>query len=488
MLRSFAFTILIAATAHAATEQAGPPKPTLSRRYEGTKVIVGDQTYDTWRAYAEAMKRAHPGKGCAHTPTGPRMDGGVAGFGDQGDCARNFTNPADIYDAEATPIMEIPVVFHVIRTDDGVLGHIPIAQIQRQMEILNEDFRAIAGTNGAGGIDSRIQFKLATIDPDGNITNGIYYYNNSNWFADLGSGNATLYAAELAWEPANYLNVYTNDAGGGGSIAYSSIPQWEGSPPAGSTHDRIVMRWDSVGENAPIGVPYELGHTFTHEVGHYFGLWHVFQNWGGENMCGDGCNVQGDAICDTNPQSWYTADCARPDSCNLPANSDNYMDYSDDQCQTRFTALQVRRMRCTLMNWRPDVFAFVDEPCNPGCESDLDLDGDVDGGDLGALFAAWGACPAGGCCADLNGDGNVDGTDLGLMFAAWGDCFQCPEGWEKDCSSTCFPSAWIDSWKGDGFCDDGSYVPFDYGCADCPPDVPMYLNCETFNNDDGDCP
>jgi hypothetical protein len=491
MLRSCATTLFIAVTAHAAVEQAGPPKPTVSRHYEGTKVIVGDQTYNTWRAYAEAMKRAHPGRKCGIRPDSLLMDGGIAGgiAGGQGDCARNFTNPADEYDPSATPIMEIPVVFHVIRTDDGQLGHIPIAQVTRQMEILNEDFRAIAGTNGGGGLDARIQFKLATSDPNGNITNGIYYYNNSDWFTDGGPGNdATIFAPFIAWDPSQYLNIYSNDAGGGGTLAYSSIPQYENSPPAGSPHDRIVMRWDTVGENAPIGAPYHLGHTFTHEVGHYCGLWHVFSNAAGANQCGGACNATGDTICDTTPQSNSTNGCQGDGLCDFPANSDNYMDYSDDQCQTRFTAIQIRRMRCTLMNWRADVFYYVDEPCNPGCEADLDLDGDVDGGDLGALFAAWGACPAGGCCADFNNDGNVDGTDLGLIFAAWGECFQCPEGWEKDCNGTCFPSVWIDWWKGDGVCDDGSFIPFDSGCNECPPDVPMYLNCDTFNNDDGDCP
>lgn len=48
---------------------------------------------------------------------------------------------------------------------------------------------------------------------------------------------------------------------------------------------------------------------------------------------------------------------------------------------------------------------------------DLDLDGDVDGADLGALLAAWGPCAE--CAADLNGDGDVDGADLGALLANW---------------------------------------------------------------------
>ena len=47
---------------------------------------------------------------------------------------------------------------------------------------------------------------------------------------------------------------------------------------------------------------------------------------------------------------------------------------------------------------------------------DLDGDGDIDGGDLGLLLAAWNTDDAN---ADLNQNGNVGGEDLGLMLIAW---------------------------------------------------------------------
>ncbi|MFO0874548.1 MAG: CARDB domain-containing protein [Phycisphaerales bacterium] len=45
---------------------------------------------------------------------------------------------------------------------------------------------------------------------------------------------------------------------------------------------------------------------------------------------------------------------------------------------------------------------------------DLNLDGVVDGADLGLLLGNWG-----GIDGDLNGDGVVDGGDLGILLAAW---------------------------------------------------------------------
>lgn len=52
------------------------------------------------------------------------------------------------------------------------------------------------------------------------------------------------------------------------------------------------------------------------------------------------------------------------------------------------------------------------------CVGDLNMDGIVDGADLGILLAGWGGTGA----ADFNKDGDVDGADLGVLLAAWGTC------------------------------------------------------------------
>ena len=50
----------------------------------------------------------------------------------------------------------------------------------------------------------------------------------------------------------------------------------------------------------------------------------------------------------------------------------------------------------------------------------------------------------------------------------------CPAGQIEDCNGNCCP----DFWVGDGYCDDGTYS-FN--------GVPIFLNCEQFGNDGGDC-
>lgn len=58
-------------------------------------------------------------------------------------------------------------------------------------------------------------------------------------------------------------------------------------------------------------------------------------------------------------------------------------------------------------------------------EADLNLDGEVNGLDLTALFSSWGACqeadPATGLCpADIDGDGVIGGLELSRILSAWG--------------------------------------------------------------------
>ncbi|MCH2142856.1 MAG: hypothetical protein MK077_07665 [Phycisphaerales bacterium] len=50
----------------------------------------------------------------------------------------------------------------------------------------------------------------------------------------------------------------------------------------------------------------------------------------------------------------------------------------------------------------------------------------------------------------------------------------CPSGEIEDCNGNCCPADWV----GDGYCDDGSYS---YN------GVPIYLNCDAFDCDGGDC-
>lgn len=254
------------------------------------------------------------------------------------DCGYSTNAPDAQYDPNF--IYEIPVVFHVIQSTSGT-GYLSPQQIQDQINILNEDFQAIAGSPGAPGTNGQIRFRLATTDPQGNASTGITYTSNNTWFGDNGS-----YWNTLAWNTHNYLNVYTNNAGG--YLGY--VPDIPQGGIVGQNLDRVVVAYDAVGYTSG---SYNLGRTLTHEVGHYLGLYHTFDGGCGSTS---NCYGSGDLICDTNRQSSPTYGC--PGSRSTCSSADpfhNYMDYSDDVCMNQFTPEQVNRMRCTLENWRPDL-------------------------------------------------------------------------------------------------------------------------------------
>jgi hypothetical protein len=76
----------------------------------------------------------------------------------------------------------IPVVVHILHGGEaiGVGRNISVAQIQSQIDVLNEDFRRLNtnAVNTPAGFqslasDALIQFQLACTDPNGNPTTGI---------------------------------------------------------------------------------------------------------------------------------------------------------------------------------------------------------------------------------------------------------------------------------------------------------------------------
>jgi hypothetical protein len=299
--------------------------------------LSGTYVFTSWFEYSGSDFFRNNDMRCGTAP--PMSDGKIqAGTGD---CSSSFNNPLPEY-APSVAHYRIPVVVHVMTHKNGS-GNISDALILSQIDILNEDFQALAGSNGQNGIDVEIEFFLATTDPNGNPTNGITRSQNVKWYND--SGN---YWSSLAWDTNRYLNIYTNTASG--NLGYAYVPN--GGGVVGNIADRVVILWSSFGANAPIGPPYNLGRTTTHEVGHYLGLYHTFQ---GGCASASGCQSNGDLICDTNPESGPNYSPCSRSTCGSPDPTDNYLDYSDDICMQRFTSDQARRMRCTLENFRVDL-------------------------------------------------------------------------------------------------------------------------------------
>ena len=68
-----------------------------------------------------------------------------------------------------------------------------------------------------------------------------------------------------------------------------------------------------------------------------------------------------------------------------------------------------------------DDLAIVGLDCGEpaACLGDINLDGVVNGADLGQLLIDWGQAEP---RSDLDQNGMVNGADLGLLLNAWGTC------------------------------------------------------------------
>jgi hypothetical protein len=212
----------------------------------------------------------------------------------------------------------IPVHFHVLRAGLSYEeGNISLAKVRKQIDVLN---RAFAG--GYGGAATPWQFALVSVD----------YTTNARWFA-MGYGTPAEREAKEALHQggASALNIYTGTAG-----AYLGWATWPWMQKEHPLWDGIVVDFESL----PNGTAenFDLGHTATHEAGHWFGLYHTFQG---------GCSNSGDGVEDTPRQFVPTSGCPEgQDTCTRHEGLDpieNYMDYSDDACYSEFSQGQVDR-------------------------------------------------------------------------------------------------------------------------------------------------
>jgi hypothetical protein len=251
--------------------------------------------------------------------------------------------------AEKKERAQVCLWMHIIYDHTNGNGNVSQQWVNDQYAVFNSDFggRNTQG-HGDGGFETSFQFNLEGVTRTG----------NRNWFLDIQSYESQV-TSQLAVDPCRCQQVYFSQLSGG-LLGYCYLPN---SFPACSTRHGCFNHYQTMpGGNY---ANYNLGQTVTHEVGHGFGLYHVFQG----GVC-SGCG--GDLVCDTNPQRTSTSGCPQQkDSCNdgLQDNYHNFLDYSYDRCMCEFTEGQSDRMDEQIAMYRPgylDGFREEVEAAVPG--------------------------------------------------------------------------------------------------------------------------
>lgn len=275
--------------------------------------------------------------------------------------------------------LKVKVVVHIVWKNPAENLHDSI--IQDQIRILNEDFNRLNPDTGnlrpifndvAG--NAGIEFELAQVQRI--LTTELFSLDllGNDLLSELKS---TTQGGSDAWDTNKYLNIWvckiqpTTFLGIpigqilGFAFPPNGLSNWPANSGAPSAQeDGVVIDYRVFGSNNPNPIENPAGgnnlevrgRTPTHEVGHYFGLRHI---WGDGGLLGPNECDQSDGVDDTpfaNAQSEFDCDKSK-NSCDvvetyynldMPDLVENYMDYSSESCMNMFTKGQVQIMRNVL--------------------------------------------------------------------------------------------------------------------------------------------
>jgi hypothetical protein len=217
----------------------------------------------------------------------------------------------------------IPLYWHSITNANGQ-GAPSTQDINEQVNILNEAFANSGWT-----------FDLISIDETAN---------NSWYTCDGGSCEFQMKSA-LRQGSADDLNIYSNDMGDG-LLGWATFPDEYVDYPI---YDGVVVLVSSLPNGEAEN--YNEGDTLVHEVGHWMGLYHTFQDG-----CAKSTTSGGDMVADTPAEASPASGCPfERDSCRHLPDFDptgNFMDYSYDRCMVYFSPGQNARMDAQFSTYR----------------------------------------------------------------------------------------------------------------------------------------
>lgn len=235
---------------------------------------------------------------------------------------------------DTNQVLYIPMVIHVVYQNES--ENISEEQIFSQVEALNRDINLqndttqIVSSFRSVAANCQLVFYVTNMDTLGDTTLGITRtlttvnkFSGTTIFSEASGGVSP-------WDTANYLNVWVCDL-------TDAIVGLESNANLG-----VVVDYRAFGTTGDLLAEYNMGHTLTHEVGHYLGLLHTW------SLGSDSC-TNTDGISDTPDQSVLSACNVAQESCGTLDMVQNFMNSSTDDCLLFFTEGQKSVMRSNLL-------------------------------------------------------------------------------------------------------------------------------------------
>jgi len=229
--------------------------------------------------------------------------------------------------------IEIPVVVNVLyRT---AAENISLAQIQSQIDVLNQDFNALnSDYNSVPALFSGVK---ANVGISFVLDQVIRKSTTKTSWGTRDAMKKTKQGGLNPTSPTTKLNLWVCTIGGG-ILGYAQFPG------GSSATDGVVIDSKYLGTTGTAVAPFNKGRTATHEVGHWMNLRHIW----GDATCGS------DLVADTPTHN--TANYGIPayphySTCTgTPVEMTmNYMDYTDDAGMYMFSLGQKARMDAVFL-------------------------------------------------------------------------------------------------------------------------------------------